>query len=113
MTVWPQIPSKKLQYFVQIVCNNLGDDFIYIMFTVCAHRCMTNPTCSAYHYKKETNDCLLIPRVLIKTKKQLHIFAYIGHLIYPAWFVDKPGWIKCNVHYSSFFCCTTICDLSN
>ena len=68
MTVWPQIPSKKLQYFVHIVCNNFGDDFIYIMFTVCAHRCMTNPTCSAYHYKKETNDCLLVPRVLIKTK---------------------------------------------
>ena len=67
MTVWPQIPSKKLQYFVHIVCNNLGDDNIHIVFTVCAHSCMTNPTCSAFHYKKDTNDCLLVPMVLIKT----------------------------------------------
>ena len=89
MTVWPQIPSKKLQYFVQIVCNNLGDDFIYIMFTVCAHRCMTNPTCSAYHYKKETNDCLLVQGVLIKTEGPKSCI-YLGLLAIP---LDLPSMV--------------------
>ena len=41
-----------------------------LFFLVCADKCSMDPKCVAYHYNKETHDCVLIPKVDIKSETQ-------------------------------------------
>ena len=41
-----------------------------LFFLVCADKCSMDPNCVAYHYNKETHDCVLIPKVDIKSETQ-------------------------------------------